>query len=276
MIDQFDIFDKNLDPNIFNIMEYILSYTRKWEFDNNSGCPWFRGQDCSSAPLPSVFREDYDEFHLNTTFRNRVASLSIVPETRRLDMWLFLMQHYGSPTRLLDWTESLLNALFFALDSYNELCECKKIIGPSIWAIHPLKLNEYSKIRGDFPNTWTCNNLGREYFRLGFHPIIEWKNEFKVEKMRYPIAIQANHMDMRIFAQQSCFTIHGTDNRNFELMFEDTDLAKNNYFLKFIIPHKYAEGLLSELNKIGINKSKVYPDLEHFALDLKKRFKAKK
>ena len=30
--------------------------------------------------------------------------------------WLSLMQHYGAPTRLLDWTYSFYAAVFFAVD----------------------------------------------------------------------------------------------------------------------------------------------------------------
>ena len=287
MVNQIDLFDK--DYSISNIIDYILSYTNKWTFYHKAGCPWFRGQDCEDSPKPSIYRGDYDEFHINTTFRNRASALNDVPETNRLDKWLFLMQHYGVPTRLLDWTENLLNALFFALDGYNELCECKrkkdgKMLNPSIWAIHPLKLNEHSNVGNDFPNTWCRHddenginlNPGIEHFRLGFHTKEQWiqPNIINMKIVKFPIAVHANFLDLRIFSQQSCFTIHGTDERSFENIFEDTSLVSYNYFLKFVIPNQYSSKLLIELENMGYNKAKIFPDLEHFALDLKKRFKS--
>lgn len=95
---------------------------------------WFRGSGFGCHPLePSLFRhhqidanwcecckrkarvEYFDEVSMVRHFRS-VAPHYQRDHTSQFD-WLCLMQHYNMPTRLLDWTENILIALYFAVRS---------------------------------------------------------------------------------------------------------------------------------------------------------------
>ncbi len=270
---------------VSNIIQRVMERVGQWQFPDPSGCPWYRGQGTGSPLLPSILRDEYDEYSLTTAFKNRATALGQVPEADRLDQWLFLMQHYGAPTRLLDWTESPLLALYFALDSYAELCHCRKPHEtPTIWAIHPYELNRLSKIEG-FPN-WTTTkitktgkkgraNSGLERFRLAFYPKHQWKKEINPSMAKLPIAVHSTYLDIRIHSQKSCFTIHGVENRDFESLLGRTRFVKEGFLLKFLVPGDSVERLLSELTRMGVSHTTVFPDLEHLGKELKRRFALK-
>ena len=72
---------------------------------------WFRGHSKASFNLlPSLARDPKAlerESLLSKRFKQNAYPFRQTPPQSEWE-WLFLMQHFGIPTRLLDWTESPL------------------------------------------------------------------------------------------------------------------------------------------------------------------------
>jgi hypothetical protein len=62
--------------------------------------------------------------------------------------WLSLMQHHNAPTRLLDWTENVLFALYFAVHDRHADCD------GAIWVLNAGRLNEITRV--STPRRYVC------------------------------------------------------------------------------------------------------------------------
>ncbi len=218
---------------------------------------WFRGQiNASWDLLPSVKR-GYDkeqEKYLSNEFYVRARTrYQKCPADDDYSGWLALMQHYGLPTRLLDWSRSPMIAAYFATeDQQRHMQIASKNNSACIWALAPGKLN----LHNGFENYLYPLNANR--LRDLIKPAIKGD-----EKLNTIIAAMAVETDPRMQTQQGAFTIH------------TSDIALNNFdgndkwLYKFIIPSEYTITIAKDLDIMGFRRGELFPDLENLAIELK-------
>ena len=80
------------------------------------------------------------------------------------------------------------------------------------------------------------------------------------------IACYPVEYNMRIYTQQSVFTVHNSKRKL-------TDAENKNLLKRYIIPAKCKREILSELHICGITLRNIYPDVEHIAQELKEFYK---
>lgn len=223
---------------IFSFEELVLKISEIY----NNGQWVFRGvkDKVNHKLIPSIGRlpiSKYDFPYFEKEIFNRFklrakGKLKLQPQN---DLeWLTLAQHYGLPTRLLDWSTSPMVAAFFATQP--EL-DAKGMLQPC------------------------CNNGGAIY-------VYEVPEYYDTDFLKEPFGdgvyiFHAPHLSERITGQSGLFTIQSDPQR--ELDYPGIE----QHIHKITFSSKTAISIQKSLYYLGIRQGLLFPDLDGIAKDIK-------
>ncbi|SRR5690554_6153719 len=152
--------------------------------------------------------------------------------------WLVVAQHYGLPTRLLDWTTNPLKALFFAVENPGLAEE------GILWALEPK----------------------------------EWWNQLtdidrKLDESGILVAYSPDYLNQRVSSQESCFAVFPFPEDRSEILPLDRGILYEPHIrrlAKFIVPADCKALVCQELHKLGITHRSMFPGLDGLAKSIRR------
>jgi hypothetical protein len=252
----------------------------------------FRGQEDSSWELDTtlhriarVFKYPvenlwHSEYWMLRQFQRRAHHYckDLPGFEQKLD-WLALMQHYGAPTRLLDFSHSFYVAAYFALENASK--------DSAVWAVNLEglrdKIAQHCEVNNNNENIDMTNQ--RHINFVNKH--ISDDNENKLSSQLI-VHVEPDRLHERLLIQQGVFlfpcdiaksfqeNIASTYNTSLDAMkkvseFEYDDQNKevlditNQQLIKIILPKEIRDEAMGHLFKMNITAATLFPGLDGFA-----------
>jgi FRG domain len=200
-----------------------------------------------------------------------------LPEADQYVDWLAIMQHYGAPTRLLDFTRSFYVAAFFAIEMTDRDC--------AIWAVNEEHLT--NRVRDKYNIDQNMDYLSNNALRL------KTANTTLQEKRPDPgvIHLEPFKQHERLVVQQGLFIMPVAAHETFETnlcaglglepavlsrpertVFDGRDAPSIQLFpvplVKIILRRKLHSEAMKDLARMNINAASLFAGLDGFARSL--------
>ncbi len=213
----------------------LIEDDTEFDLDNKLvGVTIYRGQNCDKPLLPKIGRHkksanellDIEDLMFEEFAKRCQPFLGFEPEND----WDYLAtaQHFGLPTRLLDWTENPLVALWFVVSN--------------------------GTIEGDEGVLWVFD-VDEENLVVDFEV-----DPFEIKGTK---VFDPYHFNRRITSQSGWFSVHQLK-ENSKKSFVPLELNKrySEQLRKIKVPNNFFEEFRLKLNKMGINKATIFSDLD--------------
>jgi len=185
--------------------------------------------------------------------------------------WLSLMRHYGSPSRLVDFSYSFYIALYFAIYRGRKNKDACIIAINWKWLVDKVE-------KGLVHNS---KRKKKKYFQdpKVFHKYAMIHRDKKgniVEPRSFIIPVRPFRSNERIHMQQGLFLCPANINLTFEENLTDSNFSKSSELKKnikkIVIPIKEIPDLINALKKMNISAESLYPGLSGFSESLNDLF----
>ncbi len=268
---------KNISNNYFvaedwqDLQEYLFNNFDS-SIDRHRSNFVYRGVDDASFGLQTSIqrlgREPIDlESNLIRNFQKYSPINTLVDNYNNIWNWIALGQHYGLPTRLLDWTFSPYVALHFSTEDLSKFDK-----DGAIWMVDFAAIIKYypknlqDKLVNDRIFSLTSNELNTE---IGDN--INKIYKYSRDNINTMIFFEPPSIDNRIINQYGLFSFMLDPNSDKLKWLED----KENVFKKIIIPQKLKWEIRDKLDQANVSERVIYPGLDGISKWLKRWYSEK-
>lgn len=157
--------------------------------------------------------------------------------------WMIYAQHYGIPTRLLDFTHSHIISLLFAVENAFTEEEEDNLKDAVVWFLNPQKLNLKH-----------CQTT---------QTIMLSEKEVKLDDYDGPVVVQGRKLHNRINSQNGLFVYFQETEKSLEKFIEDEEILR-----KVVIDKDAKKNILASLYSMGIGFTHIYPELPYVGKDI--------
>lgn len=211
---------------------------------------WYRGQsDKSWGLIPSLARDSGKHLQKEGAIYKRfIQNATQLMDHSPLDEWewLFVMQHHRAPTRLLDWTEGPLVALYFATANANHDDK-----DGALWCLDPIVLNRQANV--SFAYELELPSFRDKVLENYLPSRVDPKSPMN------PVAAIGPRATKRMAAQIGAFTVTHTVHQPMESLYD------GKHVWKYIIPKDSKAEIRLELGRLGYSSLSLFPDIDEVA-----------